>query len=377
MILQGHGAYPELTKGYVEGIVGVVSALVNSVEMDDDPERKLWFIADELGQMGKIPIRPLFEVGRSRGVRCVVACQDLAQLEEIHGTQMVKALVSMSGSILVGQMMQGDTAEQMSKALGAREVERANLSSSYAGAGGSSNKSTTLSFARDEMSTYKPAELALRLGKTPDGAGVKLVLFTEGNAYELFWPMFAMGTARNAHVPAKWTTAAGRVAASDAAAEVPPQSTWPAKVMAAADSSDSLRDDGDRREDAERGKSLDGDAAAGPAPSLMATMPLGEETAQLMRDSLEVVSQPQPTGAHAGDIHEPLAEAATHAIASALGFAPLGSAANVAMVADLALDARPGPVNEVRQTQQLRALLSSAAVSTLFANASTAPRSSK
>lgn len=206
IILQGHGAYGELTKSYVEGIVGTVSAMVNSVEMRDDPKRKIWIIADELPQMGKIPIRALFEVGRSRGVRCVVACQDFAQLEEIYGAPMVKAIVSMSGTILVGQMMQGDTAEALCKAFGSREVERANISASYGGASaGAGEQSRTLSFAREEVMLYKPSELASRLGLTPDGKGVKLILFTEGNAFELVWPHFNLLEEREGHVPAAWT----------------------------------------------------------------------------------------------------------------------------------------------------------------------------
>ena len=205
LVLQGHGAYAELTKSYVEGIVGIVSAIVNSVEMRDDPKRKIWFIADEFAQMGKIPVRPLFEVGRSRGVRCVVACQDFSQLEEIYGAPMVKAIVAMSGTLLVGQMMQGDTAEALCKAFGTREVERANISSSYQGAGGSSNRSSTLSYARDEVALYKPSELASRLGLTPNGKGVRLVLFTGGDAFELTWPHYAMRDEREPHVPARWT----------------------------------------------------------------------------------------------------------------------------------------------------------------------------
>ncbi|MES2149887.1 MAG: type IV secretion system DNA-binding domain-containing protein [Pseudomonadota bacterium] len=210
LILQGHGAYPDLTKGYLEGVIGTVAAIVNSVEMDDDENRKLWIIADESAQMGKVPIRPLLEVGRSRGVRCVLACQDLAQLEEIHGAHMVKAMVSMSGTILVGQIMQGDTAEQMCKALGTKEVERVNVSSSYNGSG-AGGRSSTLSFSRDELAIYKPAELASRLGPTPDGKGVHLALFTAGHAYELFWPHYTMKRARMAHVPAAWTQGFGRV----------------------------------------------------------------------------------------------------------------------------------------------------------------------
>ncbi len=204
LILQGHGAYPELTRGYIEGIIGTVAAIVDSVEMDDDENRKLWIIADEAAKMGKAPIWPLLDVGRSRGVRCVLACQDLAQLEAVHGQHMVKAMVSMAGTVLVGQMMQGDTAEQMCRALGTQEVERANISFSSAGAGGSGG-SRTLSFAREEIAIYKPSELASRLGPTADGKGVRLALLTSGHAYELFWPRFNMRRARPAHRPADWT----------------------------------------------------------------------------------------------------------------------------------------------------------------------------
>lgn len=203
IILQGHGAYPDLTKSVVEGIIGTVAAIVNSVEMDDDPNRKIWIVADESAQMGKAPIRPLFDVGRSRGASCVLACQDLGQLEEIHGDKTVKAIVSMAGSILLGQLMPGETAEQMCKALGSREVERANVSASMGR--GDAARSTTLSFSRDELALYKPAELASRLGLTADGQGVRMALCTGGNAYELFWPHFQMKTARPAHVPAPWT----------------------------------------------------------------------------------------------------------------------------------------------------------------------------
>jgi len=209
LILQGHGAYPELAKSYLEGVVGTVSAIVNSVEMDDDENRKLWLIADEAGQMGKMPIRALLELGRSRGMRCVLACQDLAQLEEIYGAPMVKAMSAMVGTILVGQMMPGDTAEQLCKTLGAREVERLNFSSSRNGAGHAAS-STTLSFSRDELSIYKPAELASRLGPTRDGKGVKFALLAGGNAYELFWPHYKMARVRPAHVPAAWTRGGAR-----------------------------------------------------------------------------------------------------------------------------------------------------------------------
>jgi hypothetical protein len=208
IILQGNGAYPDLTKAYVEGIVGTLSALINSVEIDDDPSRKLWVIADEFAQMGKIPIKPLFEVGRSRGVRCVVACQDFAQLEEVHGKETVKALVSMSGTLLVGRVGPGETADALAKALGSRDVERANLATSHNG-GGAGGKSTTLSYSRDEVPLYRPSELASRLGEDPDRGGVVFALATQGEVYELFWPYASFKKERRAHIPADWTLGLG------------------------------------------------------------------------------------------------------------------------------------------------------------------------
>ncbi|WP_321868104.1 type IV secretion system DNA-binding domain-containing protein [Paraburkholderia tropica] len=230
IIIQGHGSYVDLTKSYVEAVIGTVAARVNSVEMRDDPKRKLWFIADELPQAGKIPIRALFEVGRSRGVRCVVACQDFAQLEEIHGSPFVRALTSMCGTLVVGQMSPGETAERLCKTLGSREHERRNVSMSADGA----RRSETVSFSRESVPLYSPAELASRLGPSRDGKGVALLVFAGGDAHELFYPVVQLRRARRAHVPAAWTLGVAATPAKPAnppnATTVPNESALPAQL---------------------------------------------------------------------------------------------------------------------------------------------------
>ena len=205
IMLQGNGAYPELTRAYVEGIISVIAGIVNSVELDDDPKRKLWILADEFAQMGKIPIRPLFEVGRSRGVRCVVACQDFAQLEEVHGKEGTRALISMCGTLMVGRIGPGETAETLSKNLGTREVERSNVSTSYDGKAGSTSPTTTLTYSRDSLALYVPAELAERLGDKPALNGCVFAVAVQGKTYEILWPYFTLPKVRKPHVAAQWT----------------------------------------------------------------------------------------------------------------------------------------------------------------------------
>jgi GTPase SAR1 family protein len=201
IVLQGHGAYEDLTQKYVAAIIGLISANVSSVEIADDPDRKIWIVADELPEMGKVPIRQLFSVGRSRGVRCIVACQDFAQLEQIHGEQTVRALTSMCGTMIVGQMAPGDTAEKICKTIGSREHERMNISTSTSASG----ESRGLSFSRETVPLYSPNELASRLGPTTNGKGVTLLVLTGGDAHEIFYPFPVSQKVREAHVPAHWT----------------------------------------------------------------------------------------------------------------------------------------------------------------------------
>ena len=221
-LLQGKGAFTELTRAYVEGIFSVISGIVNSVELDDDPKRKIWIVADEFAQMGKIPVRPLFEVGRSRGVRCIVACQDFAQLEEVHGKEGTRALISMCGTLMVGRVGPGETAETLSKNLGTREVERTNLSVSFDGKAGASGPTTTQTYSRDSLALYVPAELAARLGEKPHLKGCVFAVAVQGKTYEILWPYFNMPKRRKAHVPAAWTRGIPRTPEPADAMEVRP-----------------------------------------------------------------------------------------------------------------------------------------------------------
>jgi hypothetical protein len=210
IVLQGHASYPALTRAYARPILEVVASLVGSAEMRDDPSRKRWVVCDEFPALGKVNIRLLVEQGRSRGFRCVLACQDLAQLEEIHGEKLVKALCAMVGAVLVGRIGPGQTSEHLARALGGREVERPNISLTRSGQGPSSS----ISFAREQVAMYLPSELASRLGADPARGGATMALLVDGDAYELFWPFHPDVPRRPQLVPAPWTSGRARVQAA-------------------------------------------------------------------------------------------------------------------------------------------------------------------
>ncbi|SEA89667.1 type IV secretion system DNA-binding domain-containing protein [Acidovorax soli] len=333
IILQGHAAYGELTKSYVESIVGVIAAIVNSVEMGDDQNRKLWFIADELPQCGKIPMRALFEVGRSRGVRCVIACQDFAQLEEIHGASFVKAMIGMCGTLLVGQMMQGETAEQLCKSFGAREVERANTSSSYGPGGSGPNRSTTLSYSRDDVPLYKPSELSSRLGLTQDGLATRLILFTGGNAYEMDWPIQKMPPMRARFVAAEWTTVQ-KDADVDSHRPLPPSEPEKKPASPGAQSKDP-RDLGQSEPVIDIGE-------------VYPTLPAQIVVEPAMLHSGE---PGQATSEHGLEQGLPVSEAGAGHSMESIGAGPIASMGEIAAAADAMRDITPIPRQEVRVEQ--------------------------
>jgi hypothetical protein len=258
---------------------------------------------------------------------------------------MVKAIVAMSGTILVGQMMQGDTAEALCKAFGTREVERANISSSYQGAGGSSSRSSTLSYNRDEIALYKPSELASRLGLAPDGKGVRMILFTGGDAFELTWPHFPLREERVGHEPAPWTLGVGaRMTGSvEGEARAPEEG---AKLAADRDVDPGARSASDK--DAEDADVLEaiGDPDPDPTGAPASAEEPPEAAFALGATGEEVVVRSRAPEARPKDAApEPDAFSdAVQALAAESAGGELGAAAShLAQVAEAALRQQPGP----------------------------------
>lgn len=203
VIMQGNGRYSELTKGYVQGIVAMLSGRINSSEVGESKDRKVWLILDEVPQLGKIPgLSSILEVGRSKGVRVVLGTQDLAQLQEIYGQYIGKIWGSLVGTQIIVRTSSGDTANFIAKEMiGYATLEKTTMHE------GKAQPSQT-----SQQLVLEPSDLADAVGT--DAKGVNGVLLGMHDAHILHWPYTTMPKRREASVSAPWAQGMGTVEAS-------------------------------------------------------------------------------------------------------------------------------------------------------------------
>jgi hypothetical protein len=102
VILQASGRYEELTRGYVQSVISLLSGRINSGEIGESKTRRLWIFMDEFPQLGKLErFSSILEVGRSKGVCVVLGAQDMAQIQEIYGQYIGRTWGSLVGTQIV------------------------------------------------------------------------------------------------------------------------------------------------------------------------------------------------------------------------------------------------------------------------------------
>ena len=121
---------------------------------------------DELATLEKLPsLVDAATKGRKAGLRLVAGIQSTAQLDEIYGREEAQALRSCFRSLLVlgGAKTDPKTCEELSKALGEREVERDNY--------GSTRNLKGSSASTHGQRTREPVVLASDIASLPDLTG--------------------------------------------------------------------------------------------------------------------------------------------------------------------------------------------------------------
>jgi hypothetical protein len=196
VILQGSGRYKELTKGYVQSVISLLSGRINSAEVGESRERRLWFFLDEFPQLGKLDgFASILEVGRSKGVCCVLGAQDLAQIQEIYGEYVAQTWGSLIGTQIVVRVNPGATAQFLAKeVIGYSTIEKLIVHE------GKPQPAQT-----QQQLLLEPSDISDHLG--PNKRGVRVVLLGFGDAFILECPFSKSKKLREPSIEARWVTA--------------------------------------------------------------------------------------------------------------------------------------------------------------------------
>lgn len=113
LVLQGSGIYKKMANGINRTLIATAASIIET--LNDSTERRIWFFLDEFPQLGFIEgFTPLLEIGRSKGVCCVIAVQNFNQLDEIYGISTSKSIRSMCKLHIYARISVGESAIDIS-----------------------------------------------------------------------------------------------------------------------------------------------------------------------------------------------------------------------------------------------------------------------
>ena len=189
--------------------------------MPESRKNKRWFFLDELPRMGPQPyVSELLAVGRSKGVRVVLAAQDIAQIRKEMGKDDAQSIISGCATHIYLKTQGGETPGWLSEQIGDKTVWRRIKSSSRQAGGPTSISENWVSspekvippqnFGVDYLGSIMkigPWEVKSPwLVRFAGFAGVRAYLSTGSNfVYLLAWPKVEMPEIAAQRKPAAWT----------------------------------------------------------------------------------------------------------------------------------------------------------------------------
>lgn len=193
IILQGNLEDEELSAGYIRSITEILTNRIASLEFEQSKKRRIWFWLDEVKQAGKIEcLARLMEYGRSKGVACVLAIQDISQIRQLYPQHEDQKWLALCGIKIYGQIRGGDSQKFVVDQIGTRIVDRYQQSINKSTAN-ENERSVNTSYARDNNDIVVLESELEELGLTNDnGGGIKAMVIGIGpNALKLQWSFYS------------------------------------------------------------------------------------------------------------------------------------------------------------------------------------------
>lgn len=183
LVLQGSPENSEATAAWIRMVVNHLAGLLLSPEVPNDSSRRIWIFVDELPSLGRISrLMEIVDRGRQKGVRTVVAAQNLAQIEQHYG-EWAKSAESTFGTRIVGKMNPGERTASISKSLGMKYVEDTSVTTTRDEDRNARSERLAVS-ARPAL----PPEIFGSLGVQGNDGVDALVLGLTENVLRLRWP---------------------------------------------------------------------------------------------------------------------------------------------------------------------------------------------
>ena len=205
IILQRSSEFPELSEKWIAAALQVMANYAASPSMKDQRSRRVWFFLDEFPQLQKLKgFAQFLELGRSKGMRCVLGAQDLEQISELYGDKVLKSWMNNIGTKVICKMNSGPSANSVSEnMIGKREISSVEVTTGT----GAPGQSTSAQHKQQEVPVVRPENLERDLGPlTVDGQTViRALILAHGDAYRLDWPLTIWPQRRAATKPAAWT----------------------------------------------------------------------------------------------------------------------------------------------------------------------------
>jgi Type IV secretion-system coupling protein DNA-binding domain len=134
----------------------------NLLEMGQDRKRRIWWILDELPELGatiKDRLSQMLNVGASFGFGLLCSTQSLSQMEQVFTEPGSKAIINACNTIGVFCIKDDDNADALAKSLGKQEKEQSR--SNYAVSANEAKDSTTAMSEEKEVQLVMSDELKM------------------------------------------------------------------------------------------------------------------------------------------------------------------------------------------------------------------------
>lgn len=132
IILKTSTEYAQITSAFNRAILSQVKANISALPKAKAHVNPLWLIVDEFPQLGRIDWKTFLEVGRSKGLRCVMCIQSASQLIEIYGQHISDSWIDSIGTKIFG-VQDGAGAEWVEGLAGEISGEKLNISNTEGG----------------------------------------------------------------------------------------------------------------------------------------------------------------------------------------------------------------------------------------------------